>query len=338
MNYEKIGKVLIIIGTCFTVFFGLVFIFNSSGLTCGPIDATIWGQYGDVVGGFVGTIVSLVGVLLLFETLKEQRRTYTKQQVETRFFELLKLHRDNVTEMQSKGNVGRSVFIDIKDEFHDLYSLVREWYTLEKYGVKEAVWKKNVVQIVYLITFFGVNNSSTEYLKKRIKQIMANNNAYNEFEANCLEILIRGHEYAKNKNKNNPKDQRSYLKYDGHQSRLGHYYRHLFQTVNYINEQPTDLFSYKEKSDYIKILRAQLGTHEQALLLYNSISPLGELWELGTAISDENYKLITKYNLVKNMPLGFTKEINPKDYYPNVFYEIDDTKTTRRIELEKIYV
>ena len=120
MDYEKIGKTLIIIGICFTVFFGLEFIFNSGDLTCGPINAAIWGQFGDIVGGFVGTIVALIGVLLLFETLKEQRRNYIKQQVETRFFELLKLHRDNVTEMQSKGKEGRSVFIDIKDEFDEL--------------------------------------------------------------------------------------------------------------------------------------------------------------------------------------------------------------------------
>ena len=338
MDYEKIGKTLIIIGTCFTAFFGLEFIFNSGGLTCGPIDAAIWGQYGDVVGGFVGTIVALVGVLLLFETLKEQRRTYTKQQVETRFFELLKLHRDNVTEMHSKGNEGRNVFIDIKDEFHDLYGWVTKWYTLEKSGVTETVWKKNVVQIVYLIIFFGVDNSSTEYLKMRIKQIMSNDTAYTEFETYCLTTLISSHEKTKTENKDKTKDQRSYLKYDGHQSRLGHYYRHLFQTVKYINEQPTGLFTYKEKYDYIKTLRAQLGTHEQALLLYNSISPLGEPWELATTITDENHKLITKYNLLKNIPFGFTKGINPKDYYPNIFYEIDDTQTARRTELEKLYV
>jgi hypothetical protein len=338
MNYEKTGKTLIIIGTCFTVFFGLEFIFNSGDLTCEPIDAAIWGQYGDVVGGFVGTIVALIGVLLLFETLKEQRRTYIKQQVETRFFELLKLHRDNVTEMQSKGDNGRSVFIEIKDEFHDLYNWVTSWYPFDKSGLAEKVWKKNVVQIVYLITFFGVDNSTTEYLKKRIKEIISNDSVYHQFETLGINLLIINHESAKKANKDKPKEQRNYLKNDGHQSRLGHYYRHLFQTVKYINEQPKSLFTYMEKYDYIKILRAQLGTHEQALLLYNSISPLGQPWELDPKITDENKKLITKYNLLKNIPFGFTKEINPKDYYPDIYYETDDIKPTKRAELEKLYI
>jgi hypothetical protein len=118
---------------------------------------------------------------------------------------------------------------------------------------------------------------------------------------------------------------------------LGHYYRHLFQTVKYINGQPKELFPYKEKYNYIKTLRAQLGNYEQALLLYNSISPLGEPWELDSSITDENLKLITKYNLLKNIPPDFTGSINPKDYYPNIFYESDNKRTPKRIELEKNY-
>lgn len=235
MNYEKFKKTLIIIVTCVTVFFGLEFIFNSSDWTLGPIDTAIWGQYGDLVGGFVGTIVALVGVLLLFETLKEQRRIYTKQQVETRFFELLKLHRDNVTETHSKGKNGRSVFIDMKDEFDELYDFVSLWYTLSKSGVAETLWKKNLVQIVYLIIFFGVNNSSTEDLKKRIEKIMSNDKAYKDFELYCLNPLISKHDSTKKKNKEKSKVKRKYLKYDGHQSSLGHYYRHLFQSVKYFS-------------------------------------------------------------------------------------------------------
>lgn len=320
------------------MFFGFIFVFNSSGLTCGPINAAIWGQYGDVVGGFVGTIFALVGVLLLYETLNEQRRTYIKQQVEKRFFELLKLHRDNVTEMHSNTKVGRNVFIVIKDEFHDLYGWVIKWYTLEKSGLTESIWKKKIVQIVYLIIFFGVDNSSTKYLKERISKVIENDTVFSEVEKYCLMPLINSHEKRKMENMDKATDQHNYLKFDGYQSMLGHYYRHLFQTVKYINEQPTILFTYKEKYEYIKILRAQLGTYEQALLLYNSISPLGEPWELATTITNENHKLITKYNLLKNIPFGFTKEIDPKDYYPNIFYENDQVISTRRKELENIYI
>jgi hypothetical protein len=206
MNYEKLSRVLIIIGICFTIFFGLEFIFNTCDLRCGPIDPAIWGQYGDVVGGFVGMIVAVVGVFLLFETLKQQRITYTKQQVETRFFELLKLHRDNVIEMHSKGTEGRSVFVVIKDEFHDLFDRVSQCYSLETSGLPNASWKKNLIQITYLILFFGVDNSSTDYLKKEIKKIIIKDNVYEEFEKGCLDELIKKHKQTKEKNKNKKKN------------------------------------------------------------------------------------------------------------------------------------
>jgi hypothetical protein len=337
MDYSKFGKTLILIGIVFTIFFSIQFIFNSNQLNLGPIDTSIWGQYGDIIGGFVGTIVALVGVLLLFETLREQRHTYIKQQVETRFFELLKLHRDNVAEMKSKGKEGRDVLIDIKDEFHELYTLVIKTYDQKSSKLEEGLWKKKAIQIAYLILFFGVNNSSTAYLKKRIKIIMSNDILNDLFDRFCLDDLIDNHKTTKDENKLKSKEKRSYLKYDGHQSRLGHYYRHLFQSIKYINDQPSALFSYKEKYSYVKTFRAQLGTHEQALLLYNVISPLGEPWELSSEIKDENSKLITKYNMIKNIPWGFTKEINPKDYFPNVFYETDEQQTIERNELEKQY-
>ncbi len=337
MDYEKLGKRLIIVGICFTCFFGIEFIFNSNEITLGPIDPAIWGQYGDIIGGFVGTIVALIGVYLLFETLKVQRLSNIKQQVETRFFELIKLHRDNVSEMHSKDIHGRNLFIDIKDEFHELYGWVIKWYQFENSGLNLLEWKKNSVQITYIIIFFGVDNSSTEFLKKRIADIISNPNSYSKFESRCLNGLISAHESTKHGNRFREKKDKKFLKLDGHQSRLGHYYRHLFQSVNYINNQPSNLFSYKEKYDYIKTLRAQLGTHEQALLLYNCISPLGEPWKLSKLITDENRKLITKYNLLKNIPFGFTKEIDPKDYFPDIHYESDNILTNRRKELLLIY-
>ncbi|WP_172637555.1 putative phage abortive infection protein [Sediminibacterium salmoneum] len=333
---EKNGKVLIIVGICFTVFFAIAFIFNTGELSSGEIEPSIWGQFGDIVGGFVGTIVALVGVLLLFETLKQQRRANSRLQVETRFFELLKLHRDNASEMQSKKTFGRKVFIDIKDEFHDLYEFVVIWYPLEKANISESVWKKNVIQITYLITFFGVNNSVTGFLKSKIKEIISNDELYTEFRENCLEFLINEHQTTKDENKSKEPSQRKFLKYDGYQSVLGHYFRHLFQTVTYINDQ-NGLLNYREKYDYIKTLRAQLSTHEQAIFLYNSISTLGEPWELSEQITDPDKKLITKYNFIKNIPIGFTRQIEPKDYFPDIFFETDNAPTPNRIELEKKY-
>lgn len=334
MNYEKIGKVLIFIGlTCFVILTS-IFLLNTTKLNIGKIDSNIWSHYAGVIGGIVGTILSFTGVLFLFVNLREQRRNFSKQQVETRFFQLIQLHRDNVKEIESKGNIGRSVFIDIKDEFHDMYDSITQWYTLVHANNNKYLWNYRCIQIAYLIVFFGINNSSTDYLKQCIERIMDNDQAFRYFDTACLNNLIKTHERIKEENKNTTTSKK-YLPTDGHQSMLGHYFRHLFQTVNYINSQPTELLNYKQKYDYVKTLRAQLSTHEQAVFLYNSISPLGHSWEIEQ--KDINEKVITKYNLVKNLPLGFSHSIEPKDFFPDIYFEFDIKPTTNRLELEKLY-
>ena len=118
--------------------------------------------------------------------------------------------------------------------------------------------------------------------------------------------------------------------YNGHQHRLGHYFRHLFQTVKFVNYNE-DIKDDEEKYFYAKTLRAQLSTYEQALLFINSISSLGYKWEL---IPEKNLlkkgdnnvkcKLITNNHLIKNLPGYHLSGIRYKSFYPEISYEFDD--------------
>ncbi len=144
-------------------------------------------------------------------------------------------------------------------------------------------------------------------------------NAGKIFENNVLIPLSNKHKDTKLSNNPTVKGNRKYLEYDGHQNILGHYFRHIFQTVKFVNDQ--EILNYKEKYDYIKILRAQLSTHEQVLFFYNSLSTIGMPWERDQGIKDENFKLITKYNLVKNITFELNQIIDVKTFYPRVIYE-----------------
>lgn len=345
MNYEKLGKVILCVALIFFIVFTLIFILNTTSLNSGPIASSIWGQYGDLIGGLIGTVVALVGVFLLYETLGQQRLAlrrqedfFIKQQVETRFFELVRIQRENVSELKSKGKVGREIFIRFRDDFHDLFQKVLEKYPQnaspdKKENESVPKWYKEITQVAYLILFYGVNNFSMPELKRKIQAIAKDRGGYYEIES-LLDELEKEHKAVKEKNKEKG-SVKKYLHYDGQQSRLGHYFRHLFQTVKYINDQPPGLFSYQEKYNYLKTLRAQLSTHEQAILFFNSLTELGAPWEMG--LSDENYKLITKYNLIKNLPSGFTNQIDPKFYYPDVHFEYDEKPSQNRIKLESSY-
>lgn len=99
--------------------------------------------------------------------------------------------------------------------------------------------------------------------------------------------------------------------FGGHMSRLGHYFRHLFQTVNYIHS--AKFLTPIEKYNYVKILRAQLSTEELVIFFFNALSQFGEKWEM--AVTDKKDRLITEYHFIKNIPLGFTFGISPKKYF-----------------------
>jgi len=113
--------------------------------------------------------------------------------------------------------------------------------------------------------------------------------------------------------------------YGGHQFRLGHYYRHIFQTVKFIDKEK--YLTENEKYDYIKILRGQLSNYEQLVFFLNILSEIGRTWELMKKHkTDKEIKkvkqLITKYNLIKNIPMQYVVgAINLLDYYPEIEYE-----------------
>lgn len=65
-------------------------------------DAASWGQFGDLIGGIVGTIFTLLSVILLIGTLRYQIKSDREQNIENRFFQLLNIHRDNVNQIDGK--------------------------------------------------------------------------------------------------------------------------------------------------------------------------------------------------------------------------------------------
>ena len=103
--------------------------------------------------------------------------------------------------------------------------------------------------------------------------------------------------------------------YGGHQFRLGHYYRHMFAAVNYIDREK--YLTAEEKYFYIKILRVQLSNYEQIAFFLNTVSGLGRAWELeGTG------PLVTTYNMITNIPSQYIMDdINVRDYFPEVKYD-----------------
>ncbi|OFX70097.1 MAG: hypothetical protein A2X12_06330 [Bacteroidetes bacterium GWE2_29_8] len=289
------------------------------------------GWIGDTIGGIGGVIVGIIGVILTFfafymqyqankiqienfkEQMEKQLEEKQEKEIEGRFFELLKIHRENRKEINDQVNLSFTIFIE---QFDLIYSLLREeileFTKKDKKIEQKKEIEQKIINIAYLIFFFGENNySENNFLQEEFIELNIKSSHFYETFFNKM----KGYKRV---------DRNGNLKY------LGMYFRHLYQTVTYIDE--VKILSYKEKYHYVKTLRAQLSNEEEIILFFNSISELGSVWELDQ--TDDNKKLITKYNLIKHQPShGIIHFIN---YYPDVHYE-GAKKTENRIKLELEY-
>lgn len=103
------------------------------------------GQIGDFIGGLSGTLFTLVGVVLLFETLAlqreelgESRKVFEKQQFDNTFFNLLNLYQEVVKTLHidSLGlSIGKAFFEEKRKKFYEEF-VFHENYTKNRRSAK----------------------------------------------------------------------------------------------------------------------------------------------------------------------------------------------------------
>lgn len=287
-----------------------------------PIQSELFDHLGSFIGGITGSLFSLASILLLIHTIQEQQKQQIAQEkleVESRFFELLKFHREHVVQMQAAVKSEEPVFKILIREFKECLADMTEVFPELNTADKDDTTK--LFNIAYLLFFFGnTEDGSKADLLVIFSEIYPDSNILNRIAEkrkgwqSTGGIVVIGLPFY----------------YHGRRDLLGLYFRHLIQIVRYVNRQT--IINYREKYDLIKILRAQMSDEEQALLFYNSISTIGAPWEIGQkAVND---RLITKYNLIKNIPHGLYFSIDPRLYYPQVDYH---NMKSRKRDLDKKY-
>lgn len=267
------------------------------------VDPEAAARLGSFVGGYIGTIFALIGVALLFVTLRTQKQSFEKQSFENKYFELIKLHRENVAEADLGDASGRKVFVFLLREFRCILDVVRRLAE----SCNQQLTAAQLRHVAYYCLFYGVGPNSSRMLKISL--------------SNFDPTFITAVEEQLNDDglKDKIRRERSfpYKPFEGHQSRLGHYYRHLFQMVRYVDESPLTI----DKYAYMKTIRAQLSTHEQSMLLVNSLTPLGRVWW--------SKRLILEYSLVKNIPREFfdpSTELDTGTLFPEAYFEWEENQ------------
>lgn len=369
-----------------------------------PINFEATGQFGDYFGGVVGTLISLAALVFLFINLIEQRASFKKERFETRYFEMIKFHKENVSELvyttkePEKNykrtdereqndfvvrNEGKKVFKVLDYQFIKLYKeLTPLFKKFDAEGMYKPIYledlKKNSllnlrkidfenyakIDVTFCILFTGLNyqdrntlskvfepryntefyktaialaalkpRNDSEYWEKWVgksdaflsyltKEIIDETDIYSKADFDAFQAKI----YRKSFSSVNQKSIEFYKYYGGHQFRLSHYFRNIFQTLNYINDN-SDL-SHEEKQENINLLKAQLSTFEQKLIFYYSVSFYGRNWELEIPKEpskeiEPNKRLITLYDFLENIPndVIINDEIVVSDYYDKMNLE-----------------
>lgn len=333
---------LVIISIAFFYYF-LKIEFEVSENEMGNHGSTL-GLYGDFFGGFLGTLITGFLGYYAYKTYRDQKYELKRQEIENRFYFMLNIHRDN------KNNVKFTYDKTTKegvDAFRDAIDNFKIYYSLFERLINDSKHQRECIEYTWVFLFLGFNQFLS-YLKindvnKGVKDFFliigdSRNPKYIEFYNNY------------NKYYGNNIEIRYIQRIVGYQVAFDNYFRHLFQTVNYINNQSNDILSYEMKYEYIKTLRAQLSNAEQTIIFINSLSYLGKKWEPHkieiteiekVKLTEINKSLITKYNFIKNIPLNSITvqdhTIDFTQYYPLIKYEHQEDKSEDRLKLEGYY-
>lgn len=399
------------------------------------IDFTDKGAIGDAIGGTMGPFVAIAAAGLTFlafwvqykaneqqkQDIKDLKERGEIEKLETRFFEMIKLQRDNIAELTytpikkvygkiEKEDIlkeqifeGRMVFRVIFKEFEILHEELKHFFQkANDTNIYDEQYLSNIknnteikcrnldlvsyakVDIIYCIIYFGLSSEGQKtlryFFKGRYKELFFENiilfaalkpkedsaywnkwNEINKIKSVRIKFLNRLIEdWSNNVTKISNRDEwefneeldytlKYYSKciftkyYGGHQFRIGHYFRNLYQSVTLINDDTR--INYLQKYSNIKILRGQLSTYEQTIIFLNSLSILGRVWEFERRENPEkaigvNSQLITKYNFIKNILNDEIIEgVYASHFYPLIEYEANfsEEKKKERELLKKRY-
>lgn len=300
---------------------------------------------GSTATGFISPIVAISAAMLTFlafwvqyKANEQQKNDITIQRFESIFFEMIRLHKENVNEMKisgygvllgnslekENGNVtketesktqterfveGRKVFVSMIKELNACYGFCQEY--------KSPTNNKELLKIGYRLFFFGSVSSSItpnekdsdiiSKLRIKLKEIRDDHKKELGLKTTFKDIQGDIDLHIK------------YAPYTGHESRLAHYYRHLFNTVKYVvDKEKKGVFDYQQSREYLKILRAQMSNDEQLMLYYNYINGMGSKWE------DEENKFFSHYRMLHNLPINRVRFVeNPRIHFKKQIKEIE---------------
>lgn len=333
---------LVAFGTILFAFVALWLVASHSGSIAFNSETGAIGDTFGIMNPFIAIAAALItfaAFWVQYQANQSMLNENRKQQIITRFYEMLKIHRENVKELEWIQTVyspkathyqipdeelstkqGRPKFNYYLMEFDLIYKILD--ILAPKLKKREKITK------AYNIFYYGGDDCIFNYeLRNELFQLLAkaDKNVFSEGIRNVFgpysksekieilfEMLFRNRKYFI-----------SQPPFYGHFEELHNYYRHLFLMVKTIANEDEKFIPYPEKRELLNILRAQLSYKEQIMLFYNWFSGDGAEWEESR---DGGNHFFTKYRMIRNIvphlmvPFKDTKNDSHKAYVKIIRY------------------
>lgn len=263
---EKAGFVLVVVGFAIIIGAAIAFIFFSHWPFSCTIDEEVVGQFGDFVGGVVGTLFALAGVVLYYVALNEQRKdlkiNHENLKIQTEaFIQQIEEFKAQKEEMEET----RKVYVQQTELFQEQTNLYREQSEAMKKQAEEA--KKQTA--IYLVEQFDAsfypllnlicgaqheNAKTIEGIKSLIQS---------KIEKSCDINTIYGIILGEYKNQ-----------YQTNGEPIVRMFDMITQLVRLIYKAP--VLDEDKKKHYISILHSQLSECTNVVLFYHLFSEAGK--------------------------------------------------------------
>lgn len=258
---EDTALMLLKVGGGIAVISAFLFLFFGSWKFHWYLDEAKIGQFGDFIGGVVGSLFSLVGVILFYIALKDQRTDF----------------KTNQNALQLQITAANQQIEEFKAQREELES-TRKIYEQQTKTMKNQQFDSNFYSLlnVFVNIKKNLNQSSDgeEYFQKKFQQL-SEKLTYNQGDT-----LVKFREKIIDEYEN------IYL---GDRANLSLYFKTVYRLLVTIEE--CDHLTESEKLFYSKVLRSQITNDELLILYYNYHSVYGKRVQ----------RLILKYNFLKHL-------------------------------------
>lgn len=276
-------------------------------------DSELFARYGDFIGGFIGTIFSLVATLLIYNTLVAQKDTLQKQdellshqkqifeieQFEATMFNILKIQReiredinayihtlDNDFKKTTYQALGKDFFFYAKNELYKIWLSIDGEQYLGHYDedyIEILQHDRDELYDPNSRSFTHPDDARIEEQKWLKDERVKYANTFYGISKEKWEKL-------------NKMDTEKRLKsiyssfFQKYHYAIGHYYRHLFHILKFASDfQNTNKGCDNISKKYVDFVQAQMSSFELTLLFYNSLS------------SPRLLDLLVQYNFLDNL-------------------------------------